>query len=78
MNTDEQVLRAFNEGRLFTLGGIPVTDSAVLKVTRPWNLLIKGADATPASVATVDEVVTVDSPYDQFKAQMSQAYKGAK
>ena len=77
MNTEDQVSRAFNEGRLYTLGGVLVTDSAVLKVTRPWNLLIKGADATPTSAATVDEVVTVDSPYDQYKAQMSQAYKGA-
>lgn len=69
---------ALNDGTLYTLDGQLVTDLNVFAKLNPSNCYIKEAvQQAPASVVTVDEVVTVDSPYDQYKAQMSQAYKGA-
>lgn len=75
---NETMRKALNDGTLYTLDGMLVTDMNVFAKLHPANCFIKDAAQTPASVATTDEVVTVDSPYDQFKARQAVAYKGAK
>jgi hypothetical protein len=69
---------ALNDGTLYTLDGQLVTDLNVFAKLNPSNCYIKDAvQQAPASVATVDEVVTVDA-YAEFKNSQSNAWKGAK
>ena len=66
---------ALNDGTLYTLDGKLVTDMNVFAKLNPSNCYIKEATPAPASVATVDEVVTVDA-YADFKTSQSNAWKG--